>query len=44
VLELEVGAQLNAFRSPDFKEGITAFIEKRAPRFNRRNHAAKAPS
>jgi 2-(1,2-epoxy-1,2-dihydrophenyl)acetyl-CoA isomerase len=37
VLELEVQAQLNAFRSPDFREGITAFIEKRAPRFSRKS-------
>ena len=36
VLEMEVQAQLHAFRSPDFKEGITAFIEKRAPRFHRK--------
>ena len=36
VLELEVQAQLHAFRSTDFREGITAFIEKRAPRFNRK--------
>ena len=35
VLELEVEAQLAAFASPDFREGITAFIEKRAPRFGR---------
>ncbi len=35
VLELEVAAQMKAFRSPDFREGITAFIEKRAPRFER---------
>lgn len=36
VLELEVRAQLAAFDSPNFREGITAFLEKRAPRFNRR--------
>jgi 2-(1,2-epoxy-1,2-dihydrophenyl)acetyl-CoA isomerase len=36
ILELEIEAQLRAFRSPDFREGITAFIEKRAPRFHRR--------
>jgi 2-(1,2-epoxy-1,2-dihydrophenyl)acetyl-CoA isomerase len=35
VLELEVEAQLEAFDSPDAKEGITAFVNKRAPRFNR---------
>ncbi|MGH7507768.1 MAG: enoyl-CoA hydratase/isomerase family protein [Longimicrobiales bacterium] len=38
ILELEVEAQLHAFRSTDFREGITAFIEKRAPRFNRKGH------
>jgi 2-(1,2-epoxy-1,2-dihydrophenyl)acetyl-CoA isomerase len=36
VLELEIEAQLRAFTSPDFKEGITSFLEKRAPRFVRR--------
>lgn len=41
VLEMEVEAQLSAFRSPDFKEGITAFIEKRAPRFNRKPSSRK---
>jgi 2-(1,2-epoxy-1,2-dihydrophenyl)acetyl-CoA isomerase len=44
VLELEVEAQLRAFDSPDFKEGITAFLEKRSPKFNRpraREAAAK---
>ena len=35
VLELEVNAQLRAFRSADFREGITAFLDKRAPRFHR---------
>jgi 2-(1,2-epoxy-1,2-dihydrophenyl)acetyl-CoA isomerase len=37
ILELEVQAQLSAFRSSDFKEGIGAFLEKRAPRFNRKH-------
>ncbi|MGH7444408.1 MAG: enoyl-CoA hydratase/isomerase family protein [Longimicrobiales bacterium] len=37
VLEMEVDAQLRAFASTDFREGITAFIEKRTPRFNREN-------
>jgi 2-(1,2-epoxy-1,2-dihydrophenyl)acetyl-CoA isomerase len=37
ILEDEVEAQLAAFRSPDFREGITAFLEKRAPRFGRHN-------
>lgn len=35
VLELESAAQHEAFLSPDFKEGITAFLDKRAPRFGR---------
>jgi 2-(1,2-epoxy-1,2-dihydrophenyl)acetyl-CoA isomerase len=35
VLEMEVESQLRAFDSPDFREGITAFLQKRAPRFNR---------
>jgi 2-(1,2-epoxy-1,2-dihydrophenyl)acetyl-CoA isomerase len=33
VLEMEVAAQLRAYASPDFREGITAFLEKRSPRF-----------
>jgi 2-(1,2-epoxy-1,2-dihydrophenyl)acetyl-CoA isomerase len=37
VLELELGAQLDAFDSPESTEGITAFLKKRAPRFNRTN-------
>lgn len=35
VLELEVESQLRAFDSPDFREGITAFLDKRAPKFGR---------
>ncbi|MBW3554572.1 MAG: enoyl-CoA hydratase/isomerase family protein [Gemmatimonadetes bacterium] len=35
ILEMEADAQLKAFRSPDFNEGIGAFLEKRAPRFGR---------
>ncbi len=35
VLALEVEAQVAAFASPDFREGITAFLEKRSPRFGR---------
>jgi enoyl-CoA hydratase/carnithine racemase len=35
VLQLEVEAQLRTFGSPDCIEGITAFVNKRAPRFNR---------
>jgi 2-(1,2-epoxy-1,2-dihydrophenyl)acetyl-CoA isomerase len=36
VLELEIAAQREAFESPNFAEGITAFLGKRAPRFNTR--------
>jgi 2-(1,2-epoxy-1,2-dihydrophenyl)acetyl-CoA isomerase len=35
VLQMEIEAQLRAFASPDCVEGITAFLNKRAPRFNR---------
>lgn len=35
VLEVETAAQLRAFRSPDFREGIESFLEKRAPKFGR---------
>jgi 2-(1,2-epoxy-1,2-dihydrophenyl)acetyl-CoA isomerase len=35
VLQMEVDAQLAAFGTPDCVEGITAFLGKRAPRFNR---------
>lgn len=42
VLELEVEAQLRAFDGSDFREGITAFLEKRSPRFNRRHGAPPA--
>ena len=35
ILELEAAAQLRAFQSPEFDEGVQAFIEKRAPRFGR---------
>ena len=45
MLELEVEAQLRAFDGPDFREGIKAFLEKRAPRFSRtRPEAARARS
>lgn len=33
ILEMEAAAQVRAFQSPAFKEGIEAFLEKRAPRF-----------
>lgn len=36
VLEQEIEAQNEAFHSPNFREGITAFLAKRAPRFNQR--------
>lgn len=35
MLDLETAVQLEAFGSPDFLEGITAFMEKRASRFGR---------
>jgi len=35
-LEFEVDAQLRAFNSTDSREGISAFLEKRTPRFNRK--------
>ena len=38
VLQLEIDAQRRAFQSPDFKEGVTSFIEKRSPRFKRNGH------
>lgn len=34
MLEYEARAQLEAFDSDDFREGVTAFLEKRAPRFD----------
>jgi 2-(1,2-epoxy-1,2-dihydrophenyl)acetyl-CoA isomerase len=44
VLNAEVEAQLRAFRSPDFREGITAFLEKRSPRFQHpQPHTLHAP-
>jgi 2-(1,2-epoxy-1,2-dihydrophenyl)acetyl-CoA isomerase len=47
VLDMEVEAQQQAFNSPDAKEGINAFVEKRAPRFGRaalNNGPRKAPA
>ena len=42
VLEQETQAQLKAFRSADFREGINSFIEKRAPRFGRKTNGVPA--
>jgi enoyl-CoA hydratase/carnithine racemase len=33
-LTLEAAAQAVCMESADFKEGYSAFVEKRAPRFN----------
>ena len=33
ILEMEAAAQVRAFQSEAFKEGVRAFLEKRAPRF-----------
>jgi 2-(1,2-epoxy-1,2-dihydrophenyl)acetyl-CoA isomerase len=41
ILELEIAAQLQAFASADFREGIAAFLDKRAPRFNRKPHVGR---
>lgn len=35
ILDDEIHAQLRAFRTPDFKEGIESFLEKRTPKFGR---------
>jgi 2-(1,2-epoxy-1,2-dihydrophenyl)acetyl-CoA isomerase len=40
VLEEETQAQLKAFRSADFREGINSFLEKRSPRFGRKSNGA----
>jgi enoyl-CoA hydratase/carnithine racemase len=34
MLDYELDAQLRCFRSGDAREGITAFTEKRAPKFS----------
>jgi enoyl-CoA hydratase/carnithine racemase len=33
MLDYELEAQLRCFRSQDMKEGLRAFLEKRAPKF-----------
>lgn len=35
VLGMETDAQLSAFQSSDFREGVSAFLQKRAPRFGK---------
>ena len=35
MLDAEVSAQLRAFKTSDFKEGIESFLDKRTPRFGR---------
>jgi 2-(1,2-epoxy-1,2-dihydrophenyl)acetyl-CoA isomerase len=37
ILEAETAAQLRAFRSADFHEGIASFLEKRAPKFGKKH-------
>jgi enoyl-CoA hydratase/carnithine racemase len=34
-LEMEAQAQAQCMQTSDFREGFNAFVEKRAPRFNR---------
>ena len=38
LIEQETQAQLHAFRSADFREGINSFLEKRSPRFGRKSN------
>lgn len=40
-LLFEREAQLEAFRSDDFREGLRAFLEKRTPRFGRAGGVAR---
>ena len=35
ILEMEAEAQLRAFQSPAFGEGVQAFLDRRAPRFGK---------
>ncbi len=42
MLEAEVEAQAEAFQSPDFREGLRAFMEKRTPRFGRHANGGTA--
>jgi len=44
VLEHETQAQLRAFGTPDFREGVTAFLDKRAPRFKKNNGTREGQS
>lgn len=37
ILEAETEAQLRAFQSADFREGIDSFLEKRAPKFGKKS-------
>lgn len=37
MLQYETEAQINCFDTTDAREGVRAFIEKRAPRFGARN-------
>lgn len=43
VLEYETEAQMRAFGSPDFREGVTAFLDKRTPRFSKKNNVTREP-